>query len=251
MKWHTEQFPHATELTKASGRFAPGIVASNGSWGVLSIAPDHLPKANNEPKPKAKRASAKRKVDDSNTEGTASKRTKKASKSKDSVSSAVAGKDNNGLIDVSAVYLDGEEDECVPVYATAADIRRQLTALIAMPGVTQAGICRSISAYSGTPVTAAQLSSFRAKGKKGGASVHGADSPAFYAAYVYFEKLRVLQGGKKSKHRLDMEDAWGQVGMSGRGLKPMWSICGQSLTYDSLGRLLVDGRVSPSNFTSL
>jgi hypothetical protein len=41
----------------------------------------------------------------------------------------------------------------------------------------------------------------------------GATSAVFYAAYVYFEKLRVKEGKDKSKTRKDMEGIWGAKGM--------------------------------------
>lgn len=34
----------------------------------------------------------------------------------------------------------------------------------------------------------------------------------FYAAYVYFEKVRLAEGKPKSKHRLKMEEIWGDKG---------------------------------------
>jgi hypothetical protein len=34
----------------------------------------------------------------------------------------------------------------------------------------------------------------------------------FYAAYVFFEKLRLAEGKQKSKHRLEMEEIWGGKG---------------------------------------
>ena len=40
----------------------------------------------------------------------------------------------------------------------------------------------------------------------------GAHSPAFYAAYVYFEKLRLQQDKKKSVEREKLEQAWAKDG---------------------------------------
>ena len=73
--------------------------------------------------------------------------------------------------------------------------------------------------------------------------VDGADSPAFYAAWVYFEKERLVVGGKKSKHREEMEGAWGKKGMSRHGLKPIWAHASEVIEYDKYGRLVIDGRV--------
>ncbi len=41
----------------------------------------------------------------------------------------------------------------------------------------------------------------------------GASTKVFYAAYVFFEKLRLAEGKSKSKHRLEMEARWGEEGM--------------------------------------
>ena len=42
----------------------------------------------------------------------------------------------------------------------------------------------------------------------------GAKNAVFYAAYVYFEKMRVKEGKGKTKHREEMEKVWGKNGMS-------------------------------------
>jgi hypothetical protein len=47
--------------------------------------------------------------------------------------------------------------------------------------------------------------------KKNGPS-HGCTSSIYYAAYVFFEKWRIVKNEAKSKHRLEMEKIW-PVGM--------------------------------------
>ena len=223
----------------------PGVVLSHGTWGIASIDPNYkAPAAETTAESfpsNAKQKGTKRKsdsTDDKGSNATGGKSTKKEAVSKH-------GKDKNNLVDVSSMWLDREEDEEVPIYATATDIRRELTALLQTPGVSAAGLCRTLSAVSGTSVSAGRLNTFRNKGKKGGgsASVDGADSPVFYAAYVYLEKVRVLTGGKKSKHRLEMEEAWGEDGMCRRGLQTYIIMAGQSLEYDRLGRMVLGGHV--------
>ncbi|KAL1304694.1 hypothetical protein AAFC00_003646 [Neodothiora populina] len=52
------------------------------------------------------------------------------------------------------------------------------------------------------------LNRFReAKGPDGGNT-----NSVFYAACVFFEKIRVKEGKPKSKHRQEMEAAWGDQG---------------------------------------
>ena len=45
----------------------------------------------------------------------------------------------------------------------------------------------------------------------------GASHNVFYGAYVFFEKVRIAEGKPKTKHRLDMEAAWGADGGISRG----------------------------------
>ena len=203
---------------------------SEGDWGLLVETPKEKPDtADTEAK------GVKRKADTTNSDkATVPKRSKK-------VSASDYPKDTNNLIDVSSVYLDDEEYEEVPIYATATDIRRELTTLLQTPGVSTAGLCRTLSAASGVNISAQRLNTFRNKGKKGAATVDGTDSPVFYAAYVYVEKVRVLTGGKKSKHRLEMEEAWGDDGMSREGLQKYVSLAHSTFDYDRLGRMVMDG----------
>ncbi|KAK7753885.1 hypothetical protein SLS62_004251 [Diatrype stigma] len=111
--------------------------------------------------------------------------------------------------DISNIELEGEETDEVEVYDTCDEIRRKINAhLLKTPGLTQTQFCRDLYAQLRAPkckaIQTKQLSDFR--GQKG--SRTGARSTVFYAAYVYFEKLRIAEGKPKSKHRLIMEDIW-------------------------------------------
>lgn len=112
--------------------------------------------------------------------------------------------------DISDISLPGEDNGRVEVYDTCDEIRKKINAHLVKPGVTQAGFCRDLMAqiHTGVKVQSKQLSDFR--NKKGPRM--GNTSSVFYAAYVYFEKLRLAEKKPKSKHRKDMEEAW-----SGRG----------------------------------
>ena len=230
-----------TKKRASSKSAASGATFSEGTRGMLTAGSSFKTTAT-EPKPSnTKSKGIKRKSDSADIDsanGTASRPVKKRGVSEHP-------KDKNNLIDVSSIHLDDEEYEEVPIYPTATDIRCELIALITSPGVSTAGLCRTLSVASGVSVSAQTLNTFRKKGKKGGntASVDGADSPVFYATYVYLEKVRVLIGGKKSKHRLDMEEAWGEDGMCRRGLKTYVIRAGDSLEYDRLGRMVLGGRV--------
>lgn len=80
------------------------------------------------------------------------------------------------------------------------------------PGLTAAQFCRDLYVHlRGTKFTglqSKQLNDFKAKeGPRAGCS-----SSLFYAAYVFFEKLRIAQGQPKSQHRIDMETIWASQG---------------------------------------
>ncbi|CAD0112567.1 unnamed protein product [Aureobasidium uvarum] len=126
--------------------------------------------------------------------------TKKQKQAKDAEKD---GKDGKG----------GEETDSVPVYDTCDDIRRQITAYLKKPGVTQAQFGRDLLAQYNTDkapkgISASQIQSFR--GKKGPDS--GNTSSVFYSAYVFFEKMRIKQGKPKSQKRKEMKEVWGLDG---------------------------------------
>lgn len=111
--------------------------------------------------------------------------------------------------------------------------------------MTQAIFCQTISDAANTSVAVHQLHKFRRKHGKGGGSGHvdGANSPVFYAAWVYFEKERILMGKGKSARHVEMEKVWGKDGMSRSGLKSVTAPADWSMWYDEYGRLVLDGKV--------
>lgn len=113
--------------------------------------------------------------------------------------------------DLDGIHLDGEETDSVPVFETCDVVRRKITAHLKGPGVTQAQFCRDMHAQLRAPgcksIQSKMLNDFR--GKKG--PLAGCTSSVYYAAYVYFERMRIAEGKPKSKHRLEMEEIhpWG------------------------------------------
>ena len=88
-------------------------------------------------------------------------------------------------------------------------IRRKIEAHLLQPGATKAQFCRNLTdqLYSSSApknIQSKMLEDFR---RKHGAS-GGCTSSVFYAAYVFFEKWRIVRNEAKSKHRLEMEKAW-------------------------------------------
>ncbi|KAM0342574.1 hypothetical protein ACHAPU_009427 [Fusarium lateritium] len=112
-----------------------------------------------------------------------------------------ATKTSKDLPDTSSIRLYGEETDEVPVYDDCDEIRRKINAHMKTPGLTQAQFCRDLYAQLKASkckgIQSKQLTDFR--GAKG--SNAGAKSSVFYAAYVYFEKLRIAQGKPETKHR--------------------------------------------------
>ncbi|KAH8910350.1 hypothetical protein BR93DRAFT_474822 [Coniochaeta sp. PMI_546] len=122
--------------------------------------------------------------------------------------------------DVSNITLPGEGHGRVPVFDTCNEIRKKIRAFLKKNGMSQAAFCRELTkmvAVEGRKVNASSLANFLAQKGPSGGSV----SIVFYAAYVYFEKIRVRDGKPKSQMRQEMESVWGWEGMNipeeGRG----------------------------------
>lgn len=128
--------------------------------------------------------------------------------------SAVGEKDS-AVVDISDIYLSGEEDDDVPVFDTCDEVRKKIDAHLRKPGVTQAQFCRDIYAQLKGPCRPARVfqSSQLATFRNNMGPISGAKSKVFYAAYVFFEKLRIKQGKPKSRHHLEMEEEWGFMGL--------------------------------------
>ncbi|RDW59764.1 hypothetical protein BP6252_12851 [Coleophoma cylindrospora] len=111
-------------------------------------------------------------------------------------------------VDLASIHLDGEEEDAVPVFETCDEVRKKIRAHLKKPGVTQAGFARECTAASGRNVVPRSINEFlRKKGPSAGNTAN-----IFYAAYVYFEKLRLHAGKPKSKFREEMEKIHGPKG---------------------------------------
>ncbi|KAK7932006.1 hypothetical protein PG985_002718 [Apiospora marii] len=138
-------------------------------------------------------------------------------KARSSVGGKDAGKTDKqkaaDAVDTGDIKLEGEDEGDVPVYETCDELRKKIRAFLKKDGITQAALCRAISAClpGDQVVQARQLSTFMGKS---GPTV-GNSSPAFYGGYVFFEKLRIKEDKPKSKFRLEMEDIFGP-GRGGR-----------------------------------
>ncbi|PYI14459.1 hypothetical protein BO99DRAFT_406659 [Aspergillus violaceofuscus CBS 115571] len=118
--------------------------------------------------------------------------------------------DGNSEYDVSGIELEVEEDDEleVPVFETCDRVRDMIRKHVERPGVTKAGFLRDAAkaAFPGgdKTINSGLLHVFL---KQEGALV-GNTGIVFYAAYVFFDKLRIKNGEPKDDFRLTMEDIW-------------------------------------------
>ncbi|KAF2810230.1 uncharacterized protein BDZ99DRAFT_520310 [Mytilinidion resinicola] len=155
-------------------------------------------------------------------------------------------KKEDDLPDLALVKLDRNSDGRVPVYETCDMVRRKIDAYLRQTGLSNAAFCRAVTDATHISFSGTQLSSFRSK--KG--YDRGNTSTAFYACYIYFEKLRIKEGKPKSKDRLKMEELWAKEGgfnieTAGHN-KAMSMRMGERFTVNKYGQVKMyhlDGRV--------
>ncbi|KAI0335410.1 hypothetical protein GY45DRAFT_1240752 [Cubamyces sp. BRFM 1775] len=94
------------------------------------------------------------------------------------------------------VVLEGEEEGDIPVYDDCNDIRRKIRALQKEPNFKVTHWLQEIGNINNN----SYQRFMKATGPHGGAS-----NGTYYAAYVYFEKVRILQGKKKTAKRIRSE----------------------------------------------
>ncbi|KAM7194185.1 hypothetical protein V8F20_008105 [Naviculisporaceae sp. PSN 640] len=158
------------------------------------------------------------------------------------------------ILDVSDIAQTDENysiildcrDHPVPVFDTCDTIRRKIRSMLSSahdPPITQAAFLRAIVKATYGPdstktIQSATLSSFM---KKKGA-LAGNTSTVYYAAYCFFEKLRVKQKKPKSKDREMMEEIWaGEGGVDTKTVAGSVKVIGSASTgshyyFDKYGR---------------
>ena len=128
--------------------------------------------------------------------------------------------DDGKAMNVEGIELEGEAEGEVEVYDTCDVARKNIRKFLAAnPSITQAAFCREISKTfrDGKTVSSAVTTGFL--GKKG--PREGNTSAAFYASYVFFEKLRIRDGKPKTGFRETMEDIYDGTEMYGSGKRGM------------------------------
>lgn len=117
---------------------------------------------------------------------------------------AKTGTKGQDYLDVSGIHLPGEESGKVPVLETCDEVRKKIRAMLRHGEVSQATLCRTITAKclpEGCTLQSRQMTAFL--GKEG--VMTGNTSQAFYGSYVFLEKKRLKEGKPKSKFREEME----------------------------------------------
>ncbi|EGZ18986.1 hypothetical protein PHYSODRAFT_332706 [Phytophthora sojae] len=99
---------------------------------------------------------------------------------------------------------DADEDGAVPVYDDCDEIRKKINYFLGEKSVTKAAFLRALG-----DVNSNSLRTFMNM-KRGAGS--GAANVVYRTAYAFFEKKRILEGGKKTKKRLENEVKQGPAG---------------------------------------
>ncbi|KAF4134362.1 hypothetical protein GN958_ATG16494 [Phytophthora infestans] len=99
---------------------------------------------------------------------------------------------------------DMDEDGTVAVYDDCDEIRKKINFFLGEKTVTKAAFMRALG-----DINSNSLRSFMNL-KRGAGS--GAANVVYRTAYIFFEKKRILEGGKKTKKRLDNEKKQGRNG---------------------------------------
>ncbi|KAJ3001894.1 hypothetical protein NUW54_g6151 [Trametes sanguinea] len=97
------------------------------------------------------------------------------------------------------VVLDGEEEGDLPIYDDCNDIRRKIRILQKQPGFKITHWLRDIGNINNN----SYQRFMKAMGFSG-----GAENGTYYAAYVYFEKVRIFEGKKKTPKRIRNEEQY-------------------------------------------
>lgn len=146
--------------------------------------------------------------------------------------------------DLSHIVLEGEQHDSVSVYDSCDEIRKKINAHLRKDGVVQAAFLRDLKAQYHTHKAPAKLQSSQlAKFRSQKGPYAGNTSSLFYAAYCFFEKLRVAEGKKKSQHRLNMESIHGAKGLEiDRQRNWCYAPAGSKPVMDQYGQVSIVGR---------
>lgn len=115
------------------------------------------------------------------------------------------------------VTLEGEDEGEVPLYDDCNDVRRKIRVLMKTPGWKVTQWLKDIGGINSN--------SYGRFMKDSGATC-GATNGTYVAAYIYFEKVRIFEGKKKSAKRLRMEEEYPN-GITLEDRRKVWVIMGR------------------------
>ncbi|CDO72356.1 hypothetical protein BN946_scf184977.g53 [Trametes cinnabarina] len=115
------------------------------------------------------------------------------------------------------VVLDGEEEGDLPIYDDCNDIRRKIRLLLKQPNFKITHWLKEIGNINNN----SYQRFMKATGPTG-----GAENGTYYAAYVYFEKVRIFEGKKKTAKRIRIEQERSQ-GLPRVDRKHVWVFTGR------------------------
>lgn len=141
--------------------------------------------------------------------------------------------------DVGDIKLHGEDWDGVPIFDTCDEVRRKINAYLREPGTSMAGFLREVGkTFSGPPPQGMSTTSLKTFLSQHGC-MQSAGSPIFYAAFVFFEKLRIKEKKPKNKKREEMERVWGKGGMERISSRHIICRADERPTEDEYGRIVM------------
>ncbi|KAI0651736.1 hypothetical protein C8Q79DRAFT_1004999 [Trametes meyenii] len=144
------------------------------------------------------------------------KRARKSDAGEGSSTGAKKGKAAEAPKNWRDVVLEGEEEGDLPIYDDCNDIRRKIRILQREPNFKITHWLKEIGNINNN----SYQRFMKATGATGGAS-----NGTYYAAYVYFEKVRIAEGKKKSAKRLRNEEGH-SGGLPREDRKHAWVLTG-------------------------
>ncbi|KAI0361756.1 hypothetical protein OH77DRAFT_459157 [Trametes cingulata] len=127
------------------------------------------------------------------------KKARKADTAEGSSSGAKKGKSAEAPKNWRDVVLEGEDEGDVPIYDDCNEIRRKIRALQKEPNFKVTHWLKEIGNINSN----SYQRFMKATGPQGGAS-----NGTYYGAYVYFEKVRIAEGKKKTAKRIRNEQEY-------------------------------------------
>ncbi|KAE8383863.1 hypothetical protein BDV26DRAFT_250923 [Aspergillus bertholletiae] len=153
--------------------------------------------------------------------------------------------DTQKKYDVSGIQLPGEEEGKAPVYDTCDEVRKKIHAHLRDPNVTKAGFLREI-VKTYPPERAAKLQgNSLTRFLEMSGSNSGNTNAVFYAAYVFFEKIRIRDNQPKTKFREEMEGIWRSEGgfdIETSNNRGFWCHESECVSVDKYGRVKIGKR---------